>query len=396
MNFKKPTGTGYSEPEVRIRLFFIVSTLRRCGPTNQLYNLITNLDVSCFDITLVTLSPESNDSRWFDFLALDCDLCSLSFPRLTSPKRIKNSLAVILKSKNPHIVHTQGLRADYIASILEAPPNRVTTQRNYPYDDFPLLYIPVLGSQLAKLYMRALKRIPYIIACSNSIEQALRPHLNDLLVIPNGVAVNSSSGIRAEDAKRAARAILGIPVEGPVFLFTGPLISRKQPELLLEHFNICFSKSTATLCVVGDGPLLARCRMIGQNSPNILLPGHVEDLTPYLTAADVYVSASSAEGLPNSVLEALSFGLPTILSDIPAHAEINAFAPSSGSLVKLTKELNLFSVFDKSFLTDTRRWAALSIAKHALNAEQMAIKYSSFYKSIVKTADTDLFGNSSI
>ncbi len=389
MHFERSTDTRCSEPEGRIRLFFIVSTLRRCGPTNQLYNLIANLDVSCFDITLVTLSPESNDSRWFDFLSLNCDLRSLSLPRLTSPKRITNSLATILKLKNPHIVHTQGLRADYVASILETPPNRVTTQRNYPYEDFPLLYIPVLGNLCAKLYLRALKRIPYIVACSNSIKQAFHPHIDRLLLIPNGVSTTSFSGIQTEDAKQNARNALGLPFEGPVFLFSGPLIPRKQPELLLRHFNNFLSKSDATLCVVGDGPLLERCRMIGKNSPSIHLPGHVKDLTPYLIAADVYVSASSAEGLPNSVLEALSFGLPTILSDIPAHAEITAFAPFSGSLVRLTKEVNLFSVFDKSFLADTRRRAALSIAKHALSAQQMASKYSKLYKSIIQTPNVD-------
>ena len=389
MRFERPTDTGRSEPEGRIRLFFIVSTLRRCGPTNQLYNLIANLDASCFDITLVTLSPESNDSRWFDFLPLNCYLRSLSLPRLTSPKRIKNALATILKPKNPHIVHTQGLRADYVASILETPHNRVTTQRNYPFEDFPLLHVPVLGKLCAKHYMRALKRIPYIVACSESIKQAFQSHIEDLLVIPNGVSTTPFSGIPTADAKRNARKSLGLSFKSPVFLFSGPLIPRKQPELLLRHFNEFFSKFDATLCVVGDGPLLEHCRMIAKNSPRIHLPGHVKDLTPYLIAADIYVSASSAEGLPNSVLEALSFGLPTILSDIPAHAEINAFAPSSGSLVRLTKELNLFRVFDKSFLTESRRQAALSIANTALSAQQMASNYSQLYKSITQTPDVD-------
>ena len=54
------------------------------------------------------------------------------------------------------------------------------------------------------------------------------------------------------------------------------------------------------------------------------------DVLPYLQAVDYFISASSDEGLPNSVLEALATGLPVLLSDIPSHREILERTHNSG------------------------------------------------------------------
>jgi glycosyltransferase involved in cell wall biosynthesis len=56
--------------------------------------------------------------------------------------------------------------------------------------------------------------------------------------------------------------------------------------------------------------------MLGQQGP--------EALAELYTHAGVFVLPSSHEGQPIAVLEALSYGCPTVLSDIPAHREIAA------------------------------------------------------------------------
>src|SRR5712671_985150 len=47
-------------------------------------------------------------------------------------------------------------------------------------------------------------------------------------------------------------------------------------------------------------------------------------LAELYTHAGVFVLPSSHEGQPIAVLEAMSYGCPTILSDIPPHREIGA------------------------------------------------------------------------
>ena len=102
----------------RIRIMYIISSLRNCGPTTQLYNLISHLDVKLFDITVVTLSPESKFSRWRCFKTLGITLCSLQKNRLIQISTLVSCLTPLLNQLKPEIVHTQGIRADYLSNKL--------------------------------------------------------------------------------------------------------------------------------------------------------------------------------------------------------------------------------------------------------------------------------------
>jgi glycosyltransferase involved in cell wall biosynthesis len=77
---------------------------------------------------------------------------------------------------------------------------------------------------------------------------------------------------------------------------------------------------------------LQTAKQLASQYSNISLKGKVIDVDEYLEAADCFVSASLSEGLPNSVIEALAWGLPIILSDIPEHREIQQIEKRSDDL----------------------------------------------------------------
>lgn len=54
----------------------------------------------------------------------------------------------------------------------------------------------------------------------------------------------------------------------------------------------------------------------------IIFVGFTDNLQPFFMGSDAYVSASLFEGSPGSVIEAMSYGMPLLLSDIPEHKEI--------------------------------------------------------------------------
>ena len=66
----------------------------------------------------------------------------------------------------------------------------------------------------------------------------------------------------------------------------------------------------------------------------------------YLQAADIFISTAVSEGLPNTVLEALSSGLPCILSDIGPHREIIEKNVGAGKLFKLRDSVELSKIME--------------------------------------------------
>ncbi len=55
---------------------------------------------------------------------------------------------------------------------------------------------------------------------------------------------------------------------------------------------------------------------------NVSFAGAVEDVGPYLQQARLFLLPSRVEGLSNALLEAMSWGVPVIVSDIPANCSL--------------------------------------------------------------------------
>ncbi|WP_081210050.1 glycosyltransferase family 4 protein [Salegentibacter sediminis] len=75
--------------------------------------------------------------------------------------------------------------------------------------------------------------------------------------------------------------------------------------------------------------------------------GYLNDINPVVKEADIYVSASLYEGLPGSVIEAMSLAKPLLLSDIGEHREvaqenINAMFFKPKNILELSEKINFY------------------------------------------------------
>ncbi len=98
------------------KILYVVSTLKRSGPTNQLYNIVNNLDLKLFSYLIVTLSSEPKDSMKSAFLNVNSEIYSLNFSRLGGLLRASLNLKNIIAEYNPDIIHSQGIRSDKLIS----------------------------------------------------------------------------------------------------------------------------------------------------------------------------------------------------------------------------------------------------------------------------------------
>lgn len=177
-----------------------------------------------------------------------------------------------------------------------------------------------------KLLQWAGQRASASIGVSAALVERMRALAFDpgrLHVIRNGVDLER---FRPHEpaAMRQALSITG----APVILTVGNLHEHKGQRLALEAFALLRqSHAQAQLLVVGEGPdrawLQARSVALGLTAA-VRLVGMVPntELARWYSAADVLVLASSREGWPNVLLEAMACGTPVVASDVGGVREI--------------------------------------------------------------------------
>jgi len=101
----------------------------------------------------------------------------------------------------------------------------------------------------------------------------------------------------------------------------------KGQDLLIRAFSQARLNSWKLVLVGGadrSDPFNARINELASKSDNVVLAGFRtgNELAELYSHAGMFVLPSSYEGMPIAALEALSYSLPVILSDIPAHIEL--------------------------------------------------------------------------
>ncbi len=367
-----------------IKLLYIVSHLKRCGPNNQLYNLLSNFDKEELHVCLLTLSPETQDSLWNKFEALDIELHALNLSRFEAVFAAPGKIKKQIQRFQPDIIHTQDLRPDLISGFLLKKHLRVATLRNFPFEDYVNNYGMIKGKIIALLHLRALKKTANVYANSEATAQ----RLNDLgytflNFINNGVETDVFKPTSAATVEKL-KIKLGLPINGKIILSVGHLSPGKNPEELLKAFETMTPKEELHLLMLGDGILMQQLRDKYTNS-NIHFLGRKSDVKNFYKIADIFISSSLSEGLPNTVLEALSTGTPCILSDIPPHKMIASYYSEgvsvykSGNTASLQKRIIEQTEKKNNFTTFIRE---TTIEKFA--AKNMSKKYVEQYRRLIQ------------
>ena len=156
----------------------------------------------------------------------------------------------------------------------------------------------------------------------------IAPH--KLHVIRNGVDTQRF----APEPAGPARTALGIDA-GPVLLSVGNLVELKGHHIALQALPAVLRRHPrALLAIIGDGSERAALQ---RQAAALGVAGHVrfpgalpnEQLPRWYSAADVLILASSREGWPNVLLEAMACGTPVVATDVGGVPEVLARAPGA-------------------------------------------------------------------
>jgi glycosyltransferase involved in cell wall biosynthesis len=156
---------------------------------------------------------------------------------------------------------------------------------------------------------------------------AARLPADKLVWMPN--PVDAETFRPAGDAVRCRlRAAHDLPADALVIIYTGRLAPEKSLQLLMEAFaTVSRQRPDAYLVLVGDGPMKSaliqltsrlgcaeRTRFVGLVDPS--------EIPRWLQMADVFALVSLNEGFPCALVEAMSAGLASVVSAIPANQQL--------------------------------------------------------------------------
>lgn len=114
--------------------------------------------------------------------------------------------------------------------------------------------------------------------------------------------------------------------KGFTLLYVGRLAPPKDIATLLQAVSLTRTHHPEVqLWIVGDGPLELSLRNRADElglSECVTFFGEQVEVSPFMLAADLFVSSSVTEGLPVSLLEAMSVGLPAVVTDVGGMGEI--------------------------------------------------------------------------
>lgn len=284
----------------------------------------------------------------------------------------------LLRQLRPDIVHTRNLSAleAQLPAFLAGVKRRIHSEHGRDTDD--------LHGQNRRYRLLRKMLLPLahqVIALSQELghylQDAIGVPARKLHVICNGVDIARFHAATAADAHN-----------GVTFIAVGRLQPVKDPLNILQAFaRVCAQRPQAELRLrlLGDGPLLDDCRRFcdqQQLNARVELPGASHEVASELRRADVFVLGSQAEGISNTVLEAMASGLPVVATRVGGNSEL-VVEGETGFLVPAHDHQQLATAMlryvDDPALRQRHARAARLRAENDFSLDGMMNKYAQVY-----------------
>lgn len=297
------------------RLFLVVTLAEPGGAQTYVASLLPAL-AGRFDLAVAAHGPGPlREAAW---------AAGVRFVPLRHVRRAINpwrdllgllELVTLLRRERPHILHASSSKAGVLgilAAWLAGVPIRIFTVHGWAF----------LASHgtIAALYRwaeRLVGAVTTVTVCVSERERAAGLAAGSCeekttVVIHNGVDPTAAPPRQRRDA-------------GPPRIVTVGRFKAPKDPLTLVRALASLGAASFEAVIVGDGPdrpaVEAELRRLGLGQA-AQLAGERDDVLELLADADIFVLSSRSEGLPLSILEAMSVGLPVVASRVGGVAEV--------------------------------------------------------------------------
>jgi glycosyltransferase involved in cell wall biosynthesis len=299
-----------------IKLCYVIGQLNRAGAEQQLYYLVKGLNKEKFCPVVVSLSQGGYWSE--EIRKLNVQVIEIPRSKHKEVSRLIRLVRVLKKSR-PQMIHTFLFSANTygrVAGILARVPFIIASERN----------LPEIGKDknVFKLYIdKFLALFTDGIICNSrkAADTLIKKYSfseKKVFTVHNGI--NGASFIRNDSQReKIAPYVVGT---------VGRLYSQKNHKLFLDMAKLLlnsYGRGDMKFLIVGDGPLRNELEDYARHlkiDSSVLFAGERTDVPELLQDMDIFVTTSSYEGLSNTIMEAMSAGLPVVATDVGGNGEL--------------------------------------------------------------------------
>jgi sugar transferase (PEP-CTERM/EpsH1 system associated) len=303
------------------------------GLENGVVNLINHMPADRFRHAVVALT-EVVPSFAARIRRNDVEFVSLHKPPGHGAK-LYPRLARLFRQMRPAIVHTRNLAAleCQVPAWWAGVPGRVHGEHGRDVEDLD-------GSSRRHQWVRRAYS-PFVhryVALSQDLQGYLVQRVGiapqRIVQIYNGVdTARFAPPAPGADGSRVRAPIPGCPFTAPQHWLAGTvgrMQTVKDQTLLARAFVRALAlapalRATLRLVLVGDGPLRAKAQAIlveGAAADLAWLPGERSDVPDVMRGLDLFVLPSQAEGISNTILEAMACACPVLATRVGGNAEL--------------------------------------------------------------------------
>ena len=335
------------------------------------------------DVTVFTRTPyipeDKRVKQWrgVKFIHLWC-------PRRKSLEAITHTFIGTIKTRRlaPDILHMHGIGATLLAPLTKVlGVKSILTHHGPAYKSTRWKRVGkaalILGERFGVRYADA------VISISKGIEELVRKKYSGTAdYIPNGVKMPVLIPPGAELKKWG--------VEPEKYIFTAcRFVPEKGLHDLIEAYG-AIDGPPFKLVIAGEADhesaYSLQVKKLAERTEGVVLTGLVtgKRLGELFSNAGLFVLPSYYEGLPIALLEALSYGLPVMVSDIPPHREIPLKADryfEAGDLKALSRAL--LDGISKG-ITDSEKESFPPLLEAEYNWDNIALETYKLYQRVLR------------
>lgn len=291
--------------ENRIKVIFVIPSLRPGGAERVMSYIAQNLNKQLFDVTLLVIGYSKKAS--YDITGIN--LVFLNKPRVLVAfwaifKHLHKSNPAIVISAITHVNTLMGIQSLWFkkikfvgreVNVLSVLNNVQKSSRKYPFS-------------ISRLTERSYKSLDIILCQSQDMANDMVTNFNapkDKIRIIN----NPISDLFEPKEKQADNKV-------PRFITVGSLVMRKGHDRLLHALSKV--EGPFEYYIVGDG---ANAEEVFDLAKTLNLTDKIKhipftkNVSKYLKESDVFLQGSYVEGFPNALLESCAVGTPVLAFD---------------------------------------------------------------------------------